>query len=147
MSSAITTYANPDLPVYILDSYAVLAYLRGEPAGVRVREVLDQANSGRCRALLPMINLGEVAYIVERRYGLSKTQAILALLNQEPFEIVEADRSAILSAAHIKAGYALSYADAFVVAAAQSLGGVILTGDPEFQIVEELTPVEWLSAD
>ena len=50
----------------------------------------------------------------------------------------------MLDAAHIKAGYPLAYADAFVIAAPVALSGVILTGDPEFEIVEGLVQVEWL---
>lgn len=144
MSSSMTTYPNPDLPVYILDSFAVLAYIKGDPSGRRVREVLTEAESGACRVMFPLINLGEVAYIVERRNGLVRTQEILALLNHEPIDFIEADRTAILSAAHIKANHALSYADAFVVTAAQTYSGTILTGDPEFQTLEELVQVEWL---
>jgi ribonuclease VapC len=75
---------------------------------------------------------------------LLRAQEILVLLNHEPIEFVEADRTAILSAAHIKANYPISYADAFVVAAAQTCSGTILTGDPEFHAVEELVKVEWL---
>ena len=51
-------------------------------------------------------------------------------------------REAILAAAHIKAGHALSYADAFAVVAAQHLDAVILTGDPEFDSVKEIVSVE-----
>ena len=40
----------------------------------------------------------------------------------------------MLAAAHIKAGHALSYADAFAVAVAQELDAVMLTGDPEFEL-------------
>ena len=47
-------------------------------------------------------------------------------------------------AAHIKAGHAISYADAFAVALAQDRGATILTGDPEFKEVEHLIPIEWL---
>jgi ribonuclease VapC len=50
----------------------------------------------------------------------------------------------MLAAAHIKANHSVAYADAFAVAAAQELGGAVLTGDPEFKEVEELIAVEWL---
>jgi predicted nucleic acid-binding protein len=144
VSSASTTNISPEPPIFILDSFAVLAYLRGEDAGKRVRELLEQAGSGRCRIKFSTINLGEVVYIIERRYGLTRVQEILALLQQEPIEMVEADRTAILLAAHFKANYTLSYADAFVVAAAQTFSGTILTGDPEFQALESLVKIEWL---
>ena len=35
-------------------------------------------------------------------------------------------------------------ANAFAVAAAQILGGTVLTGDTEFNTIETLVPVEWL---
>ena len=38
----------------------------------------------------------------------------------------------------------LAYADAFAVATALALSGVIVTGDPEFTAVADLVPVEWL---
>jgi len=50
----------------------------------------------------------------------------------------------VLDAAHIKANYPISYADAFVVVAAQKLNGTIMTGDPEFQDITELARIEWL---
>lgn len=144
MSSESSYSMSLEAPNYILDSFAVLAYLKGEPAGQRVREVLSQAASGKCRVILSMVNLGEVVYIIERQHGLLRAQEILALLDHEPIKIVEADRLAVLTAAHIKANYPLSYADAFVVSAAQAHSGTVLTGDPEFQAVEDLINIEWL---
>jgi ribonuclease VapC len=58
---------------------------------------------------------------------------------------VEATHELILDAAHIKAGHALSYADAFAVATAIREGASILTGDPEYKTVEDLVRVEWLA--
>ena len=144
MSSAKLTDINPEPPIYILDSFAVLAYLRGEQAGKQVREVLDLAKSGECRIMFSIINLGEVVYLIERRNGLTRAQEILILLQHEPIDFVEADRASILAAAHIKANYPNSDADAFVVAAAQAYSGTVLTGNQEFQAVENLVSVEWL---
>ena len=59
-------------------------------------------------------------------------------------EVVEADRSLTLEAAHLKAHRPLSYADAFVVALALQKGAEIVTGDPEFRQVEEQISIRWL---
>jgi ribonuclease VapC len=134
----------PDLPVYVLDSYALLAYLSAEPGAARLQELLALASAGRCRLCLCLINLGEVLYITERHRGLDKAQSVLALLESLPLELLEANRDLVLEAAHIKAAYQLSYADAFVVAAARRLQAVILTGDPEFAAMEQIVKVEWL---
>ena len=134
----------PETRVFILDSFAVLAYLTDELAADRIETLIVQAREKTCRLLLSMINLGEILYITERRGGLEKAQDVLALLRQLPIEILPTDEQAVFSAAHIKANFPLSYADAFAVALAQSERGTILTGDPEFQAVESLVTIEWL---
>jgi ribonuclease VapC len=95
--------------------------------------------------VVSIINLGEAAYITERERGLARVQAMLGKVQQLPIEILPAPEEAVFSAAHIKANYPAVYADAFTIAAALSVHGVILTADPEFKAVEELTEVEWLA--
>ena len=133
--------------VFVLDSYAVLAYLGGESGQKRVQEVLQQTIDGRSKAVLTLINLGEVAYIVERSQGLVRAQEALGLIEQLPVEILPADKDLVLAAAHIKANYPLAYADAFTVAAGLRTEGIILTGDPEFETVTDLVQVEMLSIE
>jgi ribonuclease VapC len=135
---------NAELPVFVLDSFAVLSYLGGESGMVRVQEVFDEALHGHCRVALSIINLGEVLYITEREVGLVQAQAVLAALEQLPIEILPATRESVLAAAHIKANYRVAYADAFAITAAQELGGRVLTSDPEFESVETIVPVELL---
>jgi ribonuclease VapC len=127
---------------YVLDSFAVLAYLAAEAGMPRVREVLSDASASRCSVYLSLINLGEVAYIVERERGLARAQETLGLIDQLPIEILPASRETVLAAAHVKSGHPIAYADAFAVAAAQILDAVVLTGDPEFESVKELVRVE-----
>jgi ribonuclease VapC len=134
----------PDLPVYVLDSFAFLAYLTDESAAERIENLITDAKREKCRLLLSLINLGEILYITERRGGISKAQDTLSLLRQLPIEILPADEQSVLSAAHIKANHVMSYADAFVVAASQREGAIILTADQEFQSVEEMVTIEWL---
>ena len=133
--------------VYVLDSYALLAYLAGEPGGSRVREILLECAQGHSRACLSLMNLGEVLYITEREAGLVKAQEALAAIDQLPIEILPASRDAVLAAAHVKARFRVSYADAFAVAEAQERGGVVVTGDPEFRAVVELVEVRWLPGE
>ncbi len=88
--------------------------------------------------------MGEVLYITERRRGLPLAQKTLALIEQLPIEIVPADRTYVLAAAHIKANYSVAYTDAFAIAAAQKLEATVVTGDPKFASVENVIQVEWL---
>ena len=127
---------------YVLDSFAVLAYLAAEAGMPRVREVLRDASASRCSVYLSLINLGEVAYIVDRERGLARAQETLGLIDQLPIQILPASREVVMAAAHVKAEYPMAYADAFAVVAAQNLDAVILTGDPEFDAVKDLVHVE-----
>ena len=129
---------------FVLEAFALLAYLQDEPAAARVEQVLEQAGKGKCCLFVSIINLGELLYIVERRAGISKAQEAMALIQQLPIEILAADEPAVFSAAHIKAKHALSYADACAVAAALHENAYILTGDAEFKDVEQMVKVEWL---
>ena len=131
-------------PVYLLDSFALLAFLNDEPGRVRAQEVLALAQAYKCRVLMSSVNLGEVLYITERSRGLPAAQSVQALVESLPLELLEASRDLILDAAHIKAHHALSYADSLAVASAIHENAIILTGDPEFKTVEDLVKIEWL---
>ena len=130
--------------LYVLDSFAILAHLQDEGGQGRVVRLLEQAQRGECRLLLSLINLGEVAYLVERRRGLPAAQATLAALEALPLEILPADQEAVMAAAHLKAGYRISFADAFAAAAAQAHAATLVTGDPEFKAMEGVLAIEWL---
>lgn len=137
--------ASASEPVFVLDSFALLAYLNAEAGCERVVQVLTEARQGKARALLCAINLGEILYIVERKRGLVRAQQAQALLESLPIQVVDAGRDLVLEAAHIKANHAISYADAFAAALARRENGVLLTGDPEFASVAGLVAVEWLA--
>ena len=131
-------------PAFVLDTFALLAYFRDEPAAERIEKLFENAGRGKCRLYLSIINLGEILYITERRGGVAKVQDTLALLRQLPIEILPSDEETVFAASHIKANYAVSYADSFAVVAAQTLGGLLVTGDPEFAAAEDIVNIEWL---
>jgi predicted nucleic acid-binding protein len=130
--------------VYLLDSFALLAYLNDEAGCTRVQEILALAEGRKCRVVMCLVNLGEVLYITERERGLAMAHSVLALAESLPLELLDASRDLVLDAAHIKAHHLLSYADAFAAAAAVRENAVLVTGDPEFKSVEELIKIEWL---
>lgn len=135
---------NPEADKFVLDSFALMAYLSDEPGRDRIEELLVSSKAGRCTLLLCMINLGEILYITERRRGLVMAQSVQGLIESLPITLVNPTRNLILEAAHIKAHYPISYADAFVAALAIREDAIILTGDPEFKSVKDLAAIEWL---
>jgi predicted nucleic acid-binding protein len=90
------------------------------------------------------VNAGEVAYIVERRWGVERRYAALALMEATALEIVSVERELALMAAHIKANHAIAYADAFAAALAQHRAAKLVTGDPEFKLLERVVDIHWL---
>jgi ribonuclease VapC len=132
---------------YVLDSFALLAYLEGEAGMPKVRAALERAATGRHPVYLSLVNLGEVLYVVERERGLIEAQRTLAAVDQLPLAMLPVTRATVLAAAHVKARFPLSCADAFVVIAARDHGAIVMTGDPEFAPVADagLVTIDWLS--
>ena len=133
-------------PVYVLDSYALLAFFEDEPGSRRVKELLESAASRKSRLFLCSINLGEILYIVERERGLAKAQVTLARINELAIEITPADLDLVKSAAHLKANNPIAYADCFAAALSRLKNAALLTGDPEFEGLETGAEIqiEWL---
>jgi ribonuclease VapC len=129
---------------YVLDSYAVLAYFQDEEGAAQVEGLLREAAAGKASLILSAVNLGEVAYITQRKAGAGGRRKLLSALDVLPVAIVDADRGLALAAAEIKAKHAVSYADCFALALARRSGGTVVTGDPEFKKAEGVAPVHWL---
>jgi predicted nucleic acid-binding protein len=108
--------------------------------------MLDGASAQRHTVYLSLINLGEALYITERERGLVAARRTLGAVDELPLELVPVSRTTVLAAAHIKARFRISYADAFAAVAARDCGGVVVTGDPEFRPLADagLVAVEWL---
>jgi predicted nucleic acid-binding protein len=129
---------------FVLDSFAVLALLGREPGSQEVADLLRKAQEEEARVLMTWVNAGEIAYIVERRWGLERLYAALAVMEATALEIVPVERELALMAAHIKAEHAIAYADAFAAALAQQCGAKLVTGDPEFKLLEGILDIYWL---
>ena len=134
----------PGSNVVVLDSWAVLAYLGGEPAAQQVRQVLRTARRKQLVVLLSLIAYGECLHVVERERGIQHVRRAVGIIDQLALHVMPIDRPLVFDAAHVKARYPISYADAFSVALAKRHHGRVLTGDPEFKAVESEISVQWL---
>lgn len=134
----------PGSKVRVLDTWAMLAYLDGEPAAHDVRQVLRNARRKRLSVLFSIINYGESLYVIEREQGLQQALRAVGIIDQLPLHVVPAERSLVFEAAHVKARYPISYADSFSVALAKRSHGRVMTGDPEFRAVEPEIAIHWL---
>ncbi len=130
---------------YVLDAYALLAYLQDEPGAARVQRLLNLAKKRRAALWISVVNLADALYITERERGLAKVQQAIAVIDELPLNVVEVDRALAFSAAHVKARHALAFADAFAVALAKERKASVVTGDPDFKTVAKEIPIEWLA--
>jgi len=130
---------------FVLDSFAILALLGQEEGGDEVSDLLQRTQEGSIRALMTWVNVGEVAYIVERRWGTGQVYQVLGNLEATEVEIVPVERELALAAAHIKAGHPLAYADAFAAALALIEKATLVTGDPEFKLLENRLSIQWIT--
>ncbi len=109
-----------------LDSWALLAWLDGdEPAADLVQTAFETG-----RPWMSWINLGEVAYQLERRHGAEETAATVARL-RAVLALDDVTAVRVLGAARIKAAQPIAFADCFAAATAIARDATLFTGDPE----------------
>ena len=129
----------------VLDSYALLAFLRGETGEDRVAALLEKASIRDAPLLMTEVNYAEVKYTVVRKDGAERWEEIARELPTLPIEFRTADRALADSAADYKARYKISLADAFAAALAREKNAELVTGDPEFKPLEKEIKITWLT--
>jgi ribonuclease VapC len=131
-------------PMKVLDAYALMAYLEGEPGAETIRNLLLQSLRGEMHLVVTTINLGEVYYNIARTNSLEIADRLVGKLIDLPIEIASVDWELALQAARLKAETPIAFADCFAAALAQLRECTVVTGDKEFQRLESKVRVEWL---
>ncbi len=129
---------------YLLDSYALLRFIQKEAGDRQVKAILEDVQKGKARAMLNVINLGEIIYTVQRRFGQQKKLDVVMNIGRLGIEILPAPNDLVFRAAELKARFSMSYADTFAVASAIEHGATVVTGDPEFRQVKHLIKILWI---
>ena len=128
----------------VLDSYALLAFLRGEAGEARVTELLERAGERDEPLHMTEANYAEVKYITVRKVGGERWEEIARELRALPIEFHSIDRGLADIAGDIKARHTLSLADAFAAALAKARKAELVTGDSEFAALEKEIEIVWL---
>ena len=118
---------------FVLDSYALLAFFQGGAGGRQVKEILKRARAKRASVHVSVVNMGEIFYIIARRYGFEKAREIMDDIESLPIAVEEAGLERVLKATAIKEKSSVAYANAFAAALAEELKAVLVTGDTEFK--------------
>ena len=128
----------------VLDSFALVAYFRGEPGGVPVKELLHKAAQADKPLHMTEVNYAEVKYTILRKDGAEAWETAAKVLETLPIEFHPATRAMADAAADFKARISFSLADAFAAALAKEKKAELVTGDPEFKALEKEIKINWL---
>jgi predicted nucleic acid-binding protein len=133
---------------FVLDAWTVLALLqKEEPAALRVKRLLEDAEESNIELFISIINLGEVIYRIGKIKGENEAQETLDEIRRLSLTVVPATEQAVFAAVGFKMRYAISYADAFAVATAEDLDAVLVTGDPELEQLGNRIRIERLERE
>jgi ribonuclease VapC len=128
----------------VLDSFALLSFLRDEPGAEMVAALLEKAEERRQPLQMTEVNYAEVQYIIRRKDGEAAWRIVAEELVTLPIEFLPADRPLADQAADFKTRFKLSLADAFAAALAKTRKAELITGDPDFKQVEDKIKIRWL---
>jgi predicted nucleic acid-binding protein len=128
----------------VLDSFALLTFLRGDAGEEQVAALLERASDRDVPLHMTEVNYAEVKYMIVRKDGADRWEQIARELPTLPIEFHAADRRLADVAADFKARYRLSLADAFAAALAKERKTDLITGDTEFKSLEKEIKITWL---
>src|SRR4030066_508459 len=103
----------------VLDSWAVLAFFEGEPAGSTVSELISEARDQDEPLLMSTVNAGEVWYIIARAVSEPEADQAAESMRKMGIEFVDADWPLTRTAGTFKANHRMSYAACFAAAVAK----------------------------
>ena len=118
---------------YVLDTSAVLAFIRNEQGSDTVQKILSDAARQKAHVYVSFMTFTEVYYMIWRHKGEEAGKDVMGLMNTMSLDLVHSNNQLSLSAGRIKANYKLSLADAFVVATAIDKRAILVHKDPELE--------------
>lgn len=124
---------------YVLDACSLIALIRREAGSDRVAMLLHQAEKGTVHLFVHRVTLAEVYYDVLRSSGKEKADAALAALEALQIAVsYDLDITFIQTLSKYKVAHKISFADAFVLALAETQNATVVTSDRhEFGPIEE----------
>ncbi len=128
----------------VLDSFALIAYFRDEPGAELVEGLLVGAGEKDTPLHMSDVNYAEVKYAIVRKDGVKAWGEAARILQGLPIEFHSTNRALADTAADFKARFKISLADAFAAALAREMKAELVSGDPEFEALENEINIHWL---
>ncbi len=132
---------------FVLDSFAVFAYLNDEEGADQVGEILKGARSGEMEVYMHVVNLGEIFYLTMRQGDEALAYKVYGTVRRYPVTFIEdLSEDLLLTAGRFKAKNAIAYTDTFAAATAKLKDAVLVTGDPEYKPLEGEIDIRWIGS-
>jgi len=129
---------------YVLDTWAVIAYLEDEPSGIQVEEIIATAHEEQIPIYMSVVNVGEVWYTLAREVSEAEAHAGVKMLSDLRIQFEIADWELTQEAARFKSQNKMSYADCYAAALAKSKKADLVTGDNEFKPLDGEIKISWV---
>ena len=129
---------------YVLDTWAVIAYLEDEPSGEQIEELIATAHEEQIPIYMSIVNVGEVWYTVAREVSEVEADASIKILHDLRIQFEDVDWSQTQEAARFKSRNKMSYADCFAAALAKCNKADLVTGDKEFMPLDGEIKIFWI---
>jgi uncharacterized protein len=129
---------------YVLDSWAVIAYLEDEPSAEQVEELIATAHEEQIPIYMSVVNVGEVWYTLAREVSEEEANAGVKMLSDLRIQFENVDWELTQEAARFKSQNKMSYADAFAAALAKVKKADLVTGDNEFKPLDGQIKISWV---
>lgn len=129
---------------YVLDSWAVIAYLEDEPSGEQIEDLIATSHEEQIPIYMSVINVGEVWYTFAREISEAEADASVKILRDLRIQCEDANWELTQEAARFKSKNKMSYADAFAAALAKIKRADLITGDNEFKPLDGEIKISWV---
>jgi predicted nucleic acid-binding protein len=129
---------------YVLDSWAVIAYLEDEPSAPQIADLIAGAHEEGITLYMAVINVGEVWYTIAREISEEDANASVKELRDLRIQFENVDWELTQEAARFKSQHKMSYADCYAAALARSKKADLVTGDVEFKQIEKAINIQWV---
>lgn len=133
------------MKTYVLDASALVSYFEGSEGHSKVTDLLKEAHNSAADVVMSVVNWGEVLYSLGKGCGEEELEATRAAVSRLPIRMFDVDLAQAESAAKLKLRYKLPYADAMAAALALEIQAAVVTKDTDFQRVQSLFKIVWLS--
>lgn len=127
-----------------MDLTGLLAYLRGDPTGAQVKQLLQLASRTDKHIHMTELDYAELKYAILNQEGAAAWDSAAKLMVALPLEFHPVNRELAEAAADIRSKHKVGLAASFAAALTRERKGELATVSSEFKTLEGEMKLQWL---